>query len=408
MSPTGLSIVPNKQPASHSPEEVNSRYSAGLGDAPLAIRGIAALIVAIGHCWAVFLMPIDSDALWLQMLGSLAAWAVATFFILSGMVIAASISRRVQSGVFALSEYLQARTLRIFPPLLVAVVITVACVTIIRQLGLYGAESYLLPGDEAVMRDHAAFNWPSVLLTVTLLYNLFPGEFLLFNGPLWSLSYEYWLYVLAGLVFAAAFNRSLVALGLAIILVALMALAPPSNLPFWGVGLIWGAGFVTGWHWRYVRTWDGRMIAGAVAIFVLAALLIAGDRLSSLVVSPYGSLQANCFYLAAGGALLGTLVLVLRLPALRRTENSSLRVAAWIGRFSYTLYLVHFPLFLFAFSVFRPFILDFGVVGHACLAIAALGGTLLISWQLARWIEDTALMRKAIGKVFGSSGARSR
>jgi peptidoglycan/LPS O-acetylase OafA/YrhL len=371
----------------------------------LAIRGIAALIVAIGHCWAVFLLPFDSDSPVFRTLGGLAAWAVATFFILSGMVIASSVKRRSSSGQFGTLDYLIARTLRIFPPLLAAVVITVGSVLIIQWFNLYGAESYRLVGDEAVVRERAIFDWPSVLRTATLTYNLLPGEFLIFDGPLWSLSYEYWLYVLAGLLCAASINKSWAAAALALVLMVLMALAPPSNLPFWCVGLVWGAGYAVGWFWPSARSLDWRLVVGAMLACLIGAVLIARRQLVDLLVTPYGPFQANAFYLAACGVILCGLVLLINMPALRTGTRLPLRLAARVGRFSYTLYLVHFPLLLLALSLFRPMVLGWGFAGHALLAVAVFVAVLLAAERLARVVENTALMRLAVERLLEAAKA---
>lgn len=370
---------------------------------PDAIRGFASILVAIGHAYQVFLYPLQGENIWLRIVGGLATWSVAAFFLLSGILIATSIKRRSTHTRFSFRHYIVARALRIWPPLLAAVVITVLTVAIIRGFNLYGAESYHLPGDLAAARDAATFNWSSVATTLTLTYQLWPGhEFMFFDGPLWSLSFEWWLYVLAGLGAAAVLNRSILALaGVACLAWLMFFHSTASHPPFWAVSAVWGAGFAVGWNWTAVRRFKPSHVVIAIALFIAAAMVVAGSELFVFVIAPYNGTQQHAFYVLFSLALLGAMVLLLAVPPSPR--SIAVKILRYAGAFSYTLYLVHFPLFLLSLSLFRPLILKWGFWGHGFLAMASFVVVLLISDHLARVVENRRLLTKlasgAVGRI---------
>lgn len=342
------------------------------------IRGAAALTVALAHMWQVFLYPLDKESPIFAFLTGAAMWAVSTFFLLSGMLIAMSIRRRVAVG-FDLKAYLWARNKRIFPPLLMATLITVACVGGIHAFGLYGAESYWLAGDQAASRDRASIDWRQVISTLTLTYKLIPQtESLLFNGPLWSLVYEFWYYVMAGLVAAALANRSWAAAVAAVALCCWMLFVSNAAVPFWALGAVWGLGFAAGWWWLQLASLKWHiLVLPAIGCFLLAAVG-AEEELPERLVSSYSGLGQHLFYLLISCVILVSVILYLRQDHVVGRVGTFF---AWAGGFSYTLYLVHFPLQMFLLSVFRPVVLQFGVLGH--LALAA-GSTALVVFAADR------------------------
>jgi peptidoglycan/LPS O-acetylase OafA/YrhL len=248
--------------------------SNGKNDMPLAIRGAACLVVVVAHSWQVFLNPVGVPD---YGFGPAAAWSVATFFLLSGLLIAWSIKRRTGAEGFHLGGYLQARVLRIYPPLVAAVVVTGLVALTINSLHLYGSDGYLLPGDVASARARADWSWKQVPTTLALTFNLIPGHNILaLNGPLWSLSFEWWLYIMAGLAVAVAANRSMAALGLLVLLICTIVFI--SHAAWLAICAVWWLGFATGWWWPHVQRLPALAIAGiGVAGAVIAATISGGD-----------------------------------------------------------------------------------------------------------------------------------
>jgi peptidoglycan/LPS O-acetylase OafA/YrhL len=362
-----------------------------------AIRGAAALVVAVAHMWQIFLYPYAPDALVFRILGGMAGWSVAVFFLLSGILIALSIRRR-SAGSFALSDYLLARVVRIFPPLVAAVIVTIGCVAIIRVFGLYGSETYLMPGDLAAARARAEFEWSAVLPTLLLTYWLVPSHgYLFFNGPLWSLSYEFWAYVVAGLCAGALLRRSWALALPAAALIGWILLFAYSFFPT--VLIVWGMGFAAGTGWRAIERWPTACLAAVAAACLGIAIAAAGDELAVLLVDG----RANAvFYIGVSAALLACLTLILRKGG-RRNHCESLLIAA--SHSSYTLYLIHFPLMLLCLSLFRPIVHPFGLAAEALLAVLSLGFSILAAHHLARLVENRMLWRRLIARAWPANRA---
>ncbi|MBO9194812.1 acyltransferase [Rhizobium sp. 16-449-1b] len=364
-----------------------------------ALRGGASLVVAIAHAWQVFLYPYSGDSAVFSTLGGAATWSVAVFFLLSGMLIARSIRRRADQG-FSLGDYVLARCLRIFPPLVAAVAITVAVVLIIKGFDLYGAESYLLPGDLAAAREKADFRWGQILPTLLLTYKLIPidrfEDFLSFNGPLWSLSFEFWLYILAGLGASVIFNRSFFSLAAGGFLLYLMFFASKAvEPPFISVAVVWFLGFAIGWTGG-----DGRSMLlskrfAVCGLAIAAALAIGQSQTLSYLKAPYSDAFQYVFY------WMGSVVLLVGICATMRSKGFApgMRLLQWAASCSYTLYLVHFPLFMLALSIFRPSLLWAGAAGAALLSIGSFIVVVGISWLLARVVENRALLHGAVALI---------
>jgi peptidoglycan/LPS O-acetylase OafA/YrhL len=347
-----------------------------------AIRGGASLVVTAAHAYQVFLYPLAGDGVFMTFLGGAATWSVATFFLLSGILIAFSIRRR-SGDRFDFEAFFQARALRIYPPLIASVAVTVIVWAIINGLNLYGATAYMLPGDLGAVREAAILDVNAIPSTVALTYNLVQGHtYLGMNGPLWSLSFEWWIYVLAGLLAAAFLGKRPVALLPAGVLLWLMIIAPRLTVTFLAVGAVWGAGFCAGWNWSTIRQWPRIWLAFALVGVVALAVLVAGPQLATFLVAPYATDHQNVFYVLISSGILA--VIILAMQGRRRAP----RWLASTGSFSYTLYLVHFPLMLLTLSVVRPAILPFGWMGHAGMAVIGLLFAVAAASLLAKVVEN--------------------
>lgn len=316
-----------------------------------AVRGMAAVTVCIAHAMQVFLFPLIGLAHPIAHAAGLAAsYAVGVFFFVSGYVIAFSVAaRRTPDGLDVL-EFAQARAKRILPPFLSAVAMTVVVATVINGFGLYGSEAFRLPGDLAVVRERASISASEVLWTLSLSFNLIPntGEQLTLNGPLWSLSYEVWLYAIAGL--GSSHDRRARLLALALLAVPVLS----GNRLFLTFACVWGMGFAVGsWATTYALDRVPRRTLAALGTFAIAAMLttMAAVNALSQLLSPYSSLTGRLAFVT------GTLGLSLLLTAFWRSRQRPfplIRRSAGLGDISYTLYVMHFPLLILCYSILRP------------------------------------------------------
>lgn len=252
--------------------------------------------------------------------------SVIMFFVLSGLMI----DHSVRSKAAGLGEFAIARTARIMPVAVSAMVFT----CFVYTLTMMG---------KGPLPD--GFGWTlgrSALagLTFTSQSDLW-GTWILGNGPWWSLSYEVWYYVL----FAAAFFLRGWKRMVAVPLLALVAgSAVLLLLPAWLAGV---------WLNRDARL---HRLKGQTALAVLLGCLLAQKFIATWDLDALMWLrEASPFSLGLSEWVLSdlplALVFVLALAALRPlAQANAARLEAWQrpirfgAGFSFTLYLFHMPL----------------------------------------------------------------
>jgi peptidoglycan/LPS O-acetylase OafA/YrhL len=146
-----------------------------------SLRIIAALMVLVFHIFNHW-MPLNNSTI---LMSHTAHGGVVLFFVLSGFVIAYSADQNNRGGM----KYFQARFSRLYSVLIPALVITGLIQLIVYNLNIDLYSSFT--------------RGPS--LPRYILSGLFMNEIWLLsaappiNGPLWSLSYEFWYYIIFGL-----------------------------------------------------------------------------------------------------------------------------------------------------------------------------------------------------------------
>jgi len=307
-----------------------------------AIRGISALAVLLYHLRGLFF--VDYPYLASKSLVSAAIYAftgyghqaVIVFFVLSGYFIGSSVMESARRQQWSWTVYLVSRISRLqlvlIPALVLGAIWDRIGMRIPQAAALYYGALY-------------KFNVPSVALRSTI--PVFFGNFFYLqsivspvfgsNGPLWSLSYEFWYYILfPTLVLAAAgwVGTRIRVLCAAVALLLLWFVGAQISFYF----LIWLAGALVG---RLLRATKFQLSFPRLTVF-LAGLVFVGSlvwsrmhRLSLDLLTDY--IVALCFVL-----WLYTLLLDSREDVSPVYENVAKRLAG----FSYTLYLTHFPALL--------------------------------------------------------------
>lgn len=186
------------------------------------IRALAAVYVVVHH--VVIHSALSGQATYPFRFGQ---EAVMVFFLLSGFLIFASEQNRVRRG---LRGYYLRRLRRIYPPLLIAMALTAVVVWMNGTL----AQRFEVP--ELVLN----------LLSLQDMSALKPGVIVdpfLGNGPLWSLSYEVFFYLLFPLVVVAwRASRRLALTIVGVVSLAgystflLVPIISPSSLPTFSCG----------------------------------------------------------------------------------------------------------------------------------------------------------------------------
>jgi peptidoglycan/LPS O-acetylase OafA/YrhL len=311
------------------------------------LRGIAAVVVVLHHSALldqgvsdVYLDPAKPITPFaalitrtpLQLLFS-GQEAVLVFFVLSGLVVALP---ALGDRPFSWIAYYPRRMVRLLLPVWAAIIVSLIFVlTALRDpstaVSTWAAGStFPHPGWKAAAGD----------------FDLLFGD-LAIDNPLWSLRYELLFSLLLPLyvVLVRVVGRRvwIPVLGALVLIAGGLFLGNPNwfYLPVFLLGTVMAA------HLEALRGWLQRRTTGARTLLGLAALVVALGALDArwlLRDVPLGpvALLPNALFLpsAAGAALLVLLALGWR-PMERFLET---RVVQWLGRISFSLYLVHVPI----------------------------------------------------------------
>lgn len=365
-----------------------------------ALRGVSALMVASVHAFQIFLIPyfgLGSPAHITT--GLLATHAVTTFFVVSGFMICIStFKHRNSDGSFRSFDFAMARLFRIYPPLISAILLSIAVYFLVIGLGLHGAVSYRLGGEIYVVRERIAMDWSSLPSTFFLLYGVFPNAPapIGIDGPLWTLGFEWWFYVLA-FVCARLWNGFSLSTVLPFAAGFWLVLTNHDVFFIWFL-VIWIGGFVLGGAYisgALFRT-PSRFFVGLALAIVAVALIIGRQFIVTDLLDPFGSPHGKRIW-----ACVGLLIAVMIASAIRKQIRW--RLPQWItglSGFSYTLYIVHYPLLLLAYSLLHPFTHGKIWPAAAACAAASLVPIIYISALLARVAENRNSVRYIVSAIF--------
>ena len=321
-----------------------------------AIRWILASLVALGH---LFLLTTAYEPTRIhQWTGGY--MAVNGFFVLSGMLIAKSLSFRGDLKAYAIS-----RALRIYPALIV----------LLLAFAFVFSPIFSRPGG---LENVLSLETWTYVMRVLLLGDpqnapggIFAGNLEAdFNGPLWTIRYEIAAYILAALGFAVGvLKRPVLTLGafiavqtayLVLPFVMDVSILPTGFVPLLRLSSCFLLGMVL-WHWPRAR----RPHWGLVALAIGAFLWLGGGF---------------------GGEFLGTLALTGLMLRFGLSDAAHAPVVA-IPDYSYGIYIWHYPV-MQAVMFLRP---DTGPLMLGLLSTPIWLGLSAASWHL---VEKAALRLK--------------
>lgn len=306
-----------------------------------ALRGIAAIGVCLNHLRDVFfrdysqLSHHNSLLAFAYLATSLGHQWVIVFFVLSGYLVGGSALRARATGRWSWSGYLFNRITRLYIVLLPALVfgglLDLAGVHFFGVNGIYGGHS----GAHSV-----SFAVKSQLGFATLVgnYAFLQGIFvksLGSNGPLWSLTNEFWYYIaFPALLFAVTPRVKLLRRLFHItLLIAVILLVKPAIAL---LGLVWLMGVAL----HYLPAIPAEMASTRRLLIAMALALFA----IALAFCRYIDAPWSDYPLAV---VVTVLFYVLLCCSRGTLPNLYTRVARNLSRSSYTLYLVHLPLLVF-------------------------------------------------------------
>lgn len=321
---------------------------------------------------------------------------VIVFFVLSGFVIdlVAHEKHRHFRG------YVDARLARLLSVFLPAIALTFVADAIGRQLQPSLYQQFPEP-----------FSWHTALSLPLFVTFLFENSWFslrwLSNGPMWSIAYEFWYYLLFGIAFYLRGTLRAVLIGLAIALAGYKILV---LMPVWllGVG-------IRRWRGQWADVPPGARVAGLLA--GLTALTLACTPKGFEILGP---LRDAGRFLPGGNHVYFLSDYVLAIPvgvvvaaltvARQRASPRWVQVLVKAGAAgSFSLYLFHVPLILLSrsFGWYEPgspshWLAAAASVLMVCYALAAVTEARKAHWlarvaSVTTWVHRSALRKAANG-----------
>jgi peptidoglycan/LPS O-acetylase OafA/YrhL len=281
--------------------------------------------------------PLNKTAItrFLYLVSSFAHQAVIVFFVLSGFLVSASVLRAWSEGRWSWRVYLIDRFSRLYTVLIPALLLGLAWdragISFFTASPIYTGHAHNHVLNFSIM----ARSKLSVMLANALFLQFVIAPPFGSNGPLWSLSFEFWYYITFALCFSAIAPgiddrpRLGCAIGAALVLLGV----GPDIASFFPIWLL-GAAINLLPPLPALRT---KILTCVVVALLFAAL--------SITARPdiHGSFFADALVAIATSIFI---VVLVQDRSARRPELYS-RVANRLAGFSYTLYLVHFPCLVF-------------------------------------------------------------
>lgn len=342
-------------------------------------RGLMALLVVISHANQIFVLPIiglDNYVFW--GFGVMAHVAVLGFFVISGISITMSLVLNILRNKNSVNyrEYTIARISRIYPPLLFSIALCFCFYVIMMCFNLLGTnESLLLKGDLYAARDFFRFDLKDVFTTI-----IFESASLVkINGPLWSLIVEWWIYFLI-LVFVGFFytQNYLKKLLLIILFIVIFYKVKYLGLVYLGVWLTGSVYYLIGKKPSsiYIVLFLLSLTSLAIANYYLGISTKMTDVSTLPIVQILFSL---CF-----------LGIMMRFPA-ETIFNK-------ISKYSYSIYIIHFPYFLFIYAIFHKATQGSKLLNLVIASISTIT-ILFIASEMSKIFEDKKKYSIIINKM---------
>lgn len=350
--------------------------SASLSSYLNIIRLVAAVLVYFYHAG-------HFSGIRFPVLSELGQEAVVVFFVLSGFVITFSaMAKPTTARSFALD-----RLARLWSVMLPALALTVVADLLGQSLALevYGA---LQPYD--LFKWVASIGINTAFMSQIWFLSIWPGS----NGPFWSISYEFWFYVIFGIAMFARGKSRLLLLGAAVVI------AGPAILgafPVWVLGVALflhlrshpGASKHVAWC-LWLLTW----IAAGVAMWADVGASLSAAFPTEWAFAKWG---VNFWPMSYSLGLLVTLNIYAfsgmnAFGDFMSRYSRRIRIAADT---SFGLYLFHYPLLYVTKAVLTSLDVDGSALGWTVLVVP-----LVISISLAHWCEGLKpLFRRTLERL---------
>jgi peptidoglycan/LPS O-acetylase OafA/YrhL len=315
------------------------------------IRSLAAIAVMLGHCRGLYFVEYEAispstNNIFVKAIYYLTGFghqSVMVFFVMSGLFITSSILRNYRRG-WSLRDYVIDRGVRLYvvliPGLLLGGLWDLIGVKYFNSSELYSSALANFGSGTALERLNMTSFIGNALFLQTRFASVFGS-----NGPLWSLFNEFWYYVLFPALLGAvlAMRRRSVSVLLYGAVAGVAAWVLGGAMVGFVVWLTGGVVALTSRHFRFSQS--NRWSAG------LYILLAAGLCATCLAAARTGQgWLGSDLAVGFSFAILTHGIVQLRI----QFSKTALQLAKELAGFSYSLYLLHFPLLLLVRAIWLP------------------------------------------------------
>ncbi len=365
------------------------------------LRGLAALYVVLNHCYtqaqySLFTTSLPMLARMATRLLDFGHLAVDVFIVLSGYCLMLPVVRSADhQSIGSMKKFFQRRTRRILPPYYAAILlclIIIWCIPGLKQGAGVGWDIAL-----------PAFTPGAIISHLLLVHNLSPNWIFKIDYPMWSVATEWQIYFLFPFVMLPVWRRFGIFALLLAVFVFWMAIHIFFHTRFDGAGLHLASLFSFGMvgailgfsqepkiiSWRDRISWG---VCTLVSFLALIGLLYWRPELIEKHTSHIdllAGLCATCLIVYCTQHLLRESV---SRPAVLVLLESGFAVG--LGRFSYSLYLIHAPVLALCYVVLRRMHLD-SVITLAAVIFTGVPLSLLFSYVFFLACERPFLERRA-------------
>ena len=308
------------------------------------IRGLAALYVTLHHAYMNVAWLTDGKSLprWLNSATRWLAYggyAVAVFIVLSGYCLMIPVARTPDGKLAGgIGGYLCRRVRRIIPPYYAALAISMILISLIPALSQ--RPSFFANAATPV-------TWPSFAAHLLLIHNLQPHWFMKIDPPMWSICIEFQIYFLFPLLFLPVWRRlGLIASSAAGVVIAYLLhhmdsaiydYSHPFYVALFGFGMAAAAmRFAPGRAHKPMLAWPWLCL-----IPICVALQVAILNTQNAWIHKHLGWLADLFL---GGAVTSLLIATASTNENWLRRWTELPLFANLGKWSYSLYLIHCPL----------------------------------------------------------------
>lgn len=307
------------------------------------------MYIFFAHLLSVFIYPITGVWTLLHYFVYISgAFMLMSFFVISGYVITISIFlNKERYSYFCWKSYLRNRTIRFYPPLLLALLVSYLITPLANTILPEDNLNLRYESDLAVAREYIAADPMAYFKNFLLLHQVVSSwPTINNNGPLWTLGLEFWIYIGAMLIAVVSLNYRKAYGLIPMTLIALYVILD-SNLNLMQLGGLW----VLGALFAILQIYQFK--PAKLTIYTLCTILLIVSALifyhDFKVLVPFTDITSRLFQMMV--MTLITIAFALYHSHARFPFSATF---SKLGRISLSLYIFHFPLFLLFYYILHP------------------------------------------------------